>query len=62
MSVSQTPPIKSTPSPVMSHGKNTSQLKEVTKRFPSDPGFTNPPSNKTVIANSNTNNSRKGKF
>ncbi|XP_076249450.1 uncharacterized protein LOC143188853 [Calliopsis andreniformis] len=56
ISVSQTPPPKSIPSPVMSKGKSTSQLKEVTKRFPSDPGLASPPSDKKIITKSDKNN------
>ncbi|XP_076162460.1 uncharacterized protein LOC143144197 isoform X3 [Ptiloglossa arizonensis] len=51
--VSQTPPIKNVSSSVISKGKNTSQLKEVTKRFSSDPDFISSTSNKKVIAKNN---------
>ena len=51
ISVSQAPPIKCSQSPVMSKGKSASQLKEVTKRFPSDPGLVT--HNKKVIVNNN---------
>ena len=52
ISVSQSPPIKCSQSPVMSKGKSASQLKEVTKRFPSDPGLvSHMPSKKGIVNN-----------
>ncbi|XP_015432149.1 PREDICTED: uncharacterized protein LOC107188384 [Dufourea novaeangliae] len=59
ISVSQTPPIRTAPSPLMSKGKSTSQLREVTKRFSSDPGLASTTVNKKSITNSNKNDLQK---
>ncbi|XP_031827554.1 uncharacterized protein LOC116424805 [Nomia melanderi] len=59
ISVSQTAPVKIVPSPVMLNGKSTIQLKEVTKRFSSDPGFISPMTNKKVTSNNNKHDSEK---
>ncbi|XP_033310566.1 uncharacterized protein PF11_0213-like [Bombus bifarius] len=55
VSVSQTPPVETQSGSLISTNKDTSQLKEVTKRFPSDPGFVSPVLNKKVIINNNKN-------
>ncbi|XP_053971223.1 homeobox-like protein HDP1 isoform X1 [Hylaeus volcanicus] len=60
ISVSQTPPTKNLPRPLMSKGKNASQLKQVTKRFPSDPGFISSTSSTTVITHNNKEDVEKG--
>ncbi|XP_076642717.1 uncharacterized protein LOC143353352 isoform X2 [Halictus rubicundus] len=61
ISVFQTPPIKTIPSPLLSKRKGASQLKQVTKRFPSDPGFIGPVSNQKTITNDNKHNSLRDK-
>ncbi|XP_076753951.1 uncharacterized protein LOC143425209 [Xylocopa sonorina] len=60
VSVSQTPPIKHEPRSSISTSKNASQLKEATKRFPSDPGLTSSTLNKQVIIKNNKNELQKG--
>ncbi|CAL7951847.1 unnamed protein product [Xylocopa violacea] len=59
VSVSQTPPIKNESRSSMSTNKSTSQLKEVTKRFPSDPGLISSTLNKQVITKNNKNELQK---
>lgn len=46
----------------MSKGKNASQLKEVAKRFPSDPGLVSHMPNKKVIVNNDKSGLGKGTF
>ncbi|XP_017792433.1 PREDICTED: uncharacterized protein LOC108574365 [Habropoda laboriosa] len=59
MSVSQTQPIKNEPNPLISTSKSISQLKEVTKRFSSDPNLVSTTTNKKIIANNNKNELQK---
>ncbi|XP_017882616.1 uncharacterized protein LOC108626459 isoform X2 [Ceratina calcarata] len=49
ISVSQTLPMRNKLNSSMSTSKSTSQLNQVPKRFPSDPGFVSPSTNKTLI-------------
>ncbi|PBC32132.1 hypothetical protein APICC_05499 [Apis cerana cerana] len=55
ISVSQTPPFKNESNLSMFNSKSTSQLKEITKRFSSDPSFIKPESNKEIITNNDKN-------
>ncbi|CAK9798114.1 hypothetical protein ANTPLA_LOCUS1434 [Anthophora plagiata] len=55
MSLSQTQSFKNESNPLISSSKSTSQLKEVTKRFPSDPSFASTTTSKQIIANNNKN-------
>ncbi|XP_078051202.1 uncharacterized protein LOC144477362 isoform X2 [Augochlora pura] len=52
-SVSQILPIKTIPSPLLCQRKSTNQLKNVAKRFSSDPGFINLMTNQKVTTNNN---------
>lgn len=62
VSVSQTPPFKNESNLSMFNSKSTSQLKEITKRFSSDPSFTKPESNKEIITNNDKNILQKGNY
>ncbi|XP_017756167.1 PREDICTED: protein PF14_0175-like [Eufriesea mexicana] len=55
VSVSQTPPVKNESNSLISTSKSTSQLNEVTKRFPSDPSFIRSTSNKKIITSNSKN-------
>ncbi|XP_076278330.1 uncharacterized protein LOC143208122 [Lasioglossum baleicum] len=57
ISISQTPPIKTIPSPLLSKRKSASQFKQLTKRFPSDPGFVGPIKNQKITTNDYKHNS-----
>ncbi|XP_033331345.2 uncharacterized protein LOC117223252 [Megalopta genalis] len=52
-SISQILPVKTIPSPLLCQRKSTNQLKDVAKRFSSDPGFISLVTNQKVITNDN---------
>ncbi|XP_029041709.1 protein PFC0760c-like [Osmia bicornis bicornis] len=58
ISVSHTSATKD-PVPITSSNNSKCQLKEVTKRFPSDPGFVSPTSNKKVVTKNNRDGLKK---